>query len=67
MRDIAYDDVRQMIRDAVTEAGSQAEFARKAGVSYQTVSVVLQGLTPGEKILDAIGIERVITYRRKAP
>lgn len=66
MRDIAYEDVRQMIQDAVVEAGSQAEFARKAGVSYQTVSIVLQGVTPGDKILNAIGIERVITYRRKS-
>lgn len=69
MRDIPLDQVQRMIRDAVIQAGSQAAFARNAGVPYQKVSIVLQGVTPGEKILNAIGVERVvtITYRRKAP
>lgn len=67
MRTLSQDDVRHMIGEAVVKAGSQRAFAELAGVPYQKVSIVLQGVTPPVRMLDAIGVERVVTvsYRRK--
>lgn len=45
---------------------SQADWSRKHGVSAAYVSDVLAGRRdPGKMILDALGLERVVTYRRK--
>jgi DNA-binding transcriptional regulator YdaS (Cro superfamily) len=47
---------------------SQAAWARKHGVSPAYVSDVINGRRePGPAILDALGIERVVTYRPKPP
>ena len=46
--------------------GSQKEFADMAGVTQQYLSDVLRGARPvGDRILEALNFERVVTYRRK--
>ena len=58
------DDVRQLLRTKIAEAGTAANWARSAGVSSAYVSDVLNGgREPGSSILDALGLERVVTYR----
>lgn len=45
---------------------SQTAWAKKHGVSAAYVSDVLAGRRePGKLILDALGLERVTSYRRK--
>lgn len=59
-------DVIAELRKAVEAAGSKAKWAEKAGVSQQYVGDVLSGRRdPGEGILKALWLERVVTYRRK--
>lgn len=59
-------DIREHLRIAVLTAGSQKAFAARHGISPAYINDVLQGRRePGEKILAAIGFERVVTYRRK--
>ncbi|GJE47291.1 hypothetical protein GOFOIKOB_0312 [Methylobacterium tardum] len=50
---------------AVTDAGSQAEFARRAGTSRSRVCEVLSGRRPpGDAILAALGARRAIVGRQ---
>lgn len=57
-------DARELLMKQV--GNSQAEWARKHGVSPAYVSDVLAGRRePGKLVLDALGLERVITYRKK--
>lgn len=45
---------------------SQAQWAKKHGVSQTYVSDVINGRRePGKAILEALGLERVVTYRVK--
>jgi hypothetical protein len=61
------DGVRQLLRDACRNAGGVRQFAEAAGVSTQLVYAVAIGRQqPGDKILDALGLERVVFYQRKA-
>lgn len=57
-----------LLSQKIKGAESQTAWAREHKISQTYVSLVLAGKTPpGWKILDALGYERVITYRRKAP
>lgn len=57
----------EALRAAVEEFGTQTAFAAKHGISLPYVNDVLRGhRDPGDKILDALGLEKVVTYRRKA-
>jgi transcriptional regulator with XRE-family HTH domain len=62
--------MRRRLRAACDRAGSQAAFARQAGVSAELVRLVLIGeRKPSDRILDALELERVVTeerYRDKA-
>ncbi len=59
-------DAVQTLRHAVEKAGGQLAFSQVSGVSAQYVNDVLNGRKePGRKILDAIGLERVVTHRKK--
>lgn len=59
------DDVRRLLGDAVREAGSAKAWADQNNVSAVYVGDVLnRGKAPGEAILKALGLERVVTYRR---
>lgn len=60
-------DVRRLLREACEDAGGQAAFARSIRISREMVRLVLAGeRKPGEAILGALGLERVVnvTYRR---
>ena len=59
-------DVLDRLRAAIEQAGSQRAFADQHGISLQYVNDVLhKRREPGQKILDALGIERVVIYREK--
>ena len=60
------DDVLSMLRKAVKDAGSQRWLARSWGVSEQFLSDVLRNnRRPTYAILENLGIEATIVYRRK--
>lgn len=71
MREITPDEVLEMVREAVKEAGSQAAFARNLKINSQVVWMAMQGVNPCKEILDALNVERTVTktvtYRRKTP
>jgi DNA-binding transcriptional regulator YdaS (Cro superfamily) len=57
-------DVIKRLQSAVQAAGSQRAFAAAHGVSEQYLSDVLRGRREiGQKILDTLGLERVVSYR----
>jgi transcriptional regulator with XRE-family HTH domain len=57
-------DPIRMLRESLN--GSQAEMAEKIGVSPQYLSDVLnEKRGPGDKILAYLGLEKVITYRKR--
>lgn len=59
-------DVITRLRDAIAREGSQKAFAQAHHISEQYLSDVLRGRRePGQKILDALGVERIIRYREK--
>ena len=54
------------LQAAIAAAGSQQAFARLHGISAQYVNDVVSERRPmGEKILNALGVEKVVTYREK--
>jgi len=60
------DKLIDLLRREIAAAGGQSAFARKAGISPQYISEVLRWNKPiGPRLLDALGIEKIITYRRK--
>lgn len=62
---LSQDQALALIRKQIGD-GSQLDFARKHGLSPSFVSDVLTGRRdPSKAILDAVGLERVVTYRRK--
>lgn len=59
-------DIRDRLRGAIDRAGSQRTFAEQHKMALQYVNDVLRGRRrPGQKILDALGVERVCFYREK--
>ncbi len=61
------DEVLALLAKQCERAGSQVAWAKANGVSGAYVSDVLaRRREPGESILAALGLERVVTYR-KAP
>lgn len=55
-----------LVRAAAVEAKSQRNLAHQWSVSESYITDVLSGYRdPGKKILDALGYERVVLYRRK--
>jgi DNA-binding transcriptional regulator YdaS (Cro superfamily) len=56
-------EVRELIRRQVGD--NQSAWAGRFGIAPSYVSDVLSGRRePGQRILDALGLERVLTYRR---
>lgn len=56
-------EVRDLLREACIDAGSQRAWATEHGVSPVYVSDVLSGRRePGEKILDALGLRKIVSY-----
>lgn len=59
-------DVIDRLREAIRVAGSQRAFGRQHGISTQYINDVLrERREPGQKILDAIGVEKVVRYQPK--
>ena len=59
------DDVRNLMRREIAKKGTIGAWAREANINAAYVSDVLRGhREPAHKILAALGIERVVTYRR---
>ena len=55
------------LRAAIAEAGSASAFGRQHGISASYICDALKGRRhPGQKILQALKIEEVTTYRRTA-
>jgi DNA-binding transcriptional regulator YdaS (Cro superfamily) len=62
---LTVDDVRQKLREVCREAGSENAWAKANGVSQAYVNDTIRGRRePGASILRALGLERVIQYRR---
>lgn len=61
------DQVRLLLEAQCRKAGSQTAWAAANGISLSHVSNVINGRDlPGDKVLDALGLERLPTmYRRK--
>jgi transcriptional regulator with XRE-family HTH domain len=60
------DDVRRLLRAECKAMGGEKHFARRAGVSVQLVYAIETGRRePRGKVLDALGLEVVVTYRHK--
>jgi hypothetical protein len=59
-------DVIDRLRAMVKVFGSQRAYAEAHSISEQYLSDVLRGRRePGKRILDALRIERVVSYRDK--
>jgi len=59
---LSVDDVREQLR-AKTKETNAASAARALGISPQYMCDVLAGARePGEKLLAALGLRRVVTY-----
>lgn len=64
-RSMDRDRIIKMLVNACDKAGSQAAWAKEHGMSAAYVSDVLSGRRdPGEKALKALGLERVVIYRK---
>jgi hypothetical protein len=56
---------RHLLREACEKHGSMASWAKANGISLGYVSDVLKGnRLVGSKIADALGLERVVRYRK---
>lgn len=59
--------VRSMLAAAIGAAGSQKAFAQQHGLSGAYLSEVVRGTRdPGPAVLGALGMEKVIGYRRRS-
>lgn len=59
-------EVRRLLRKACEYAGSQNEWAELYGISAAYVSDVIRGRrNPGEAILNALGLVKVVSYEIK--
>jgi DNA-binding transcriptional regulator YdaS (Cro superfamily) len=59
-------EVIERLRIACQNAGGQKAFAKLHGFSAAFVSDVVNGKRhPSDRVLEAIGLERVVTYRKK--
>ncbi len=66
--DVVNEKLMRVLRRKVDEAGGAASFARTHQINRPYITNILAGrATPGPKVLDAIGFERVVTYRPKPP
>jgi hypothetical protein len=60
-------DIRRLLRTEVAEAGSQAAWARKAGIPRPDINKVLQGKKPpGKKMIGALGLRVVFVTAKDA-
>lgn len=57
-----------ILRGEIARAGSRSAWARQHRIPLRHVYMVLEGEEPSDKVLAALGLERVVTvtYRRRA-
>jgi hypothetical protein len=61
-------ELHSLLEQSVKEAGSQAKFADQHDISRQYLGDVLRRKrAPGERILEALGMEKVVEFRRVGP
>lgn len=59
-------EFRSWIQKAINKEGGQVKYADKHQIDRAVMSLVLNGKRePSQEFADAIGFERVVTYRRK--
>ena len=60
--------VIELLESDIKRAGSQMSWATRKNISFGYVNDVLRGKRdPGWKILEALDLEKVVTYRAKKP
>lgn len=60
------DELRAVLAGACEKAGGQSAWAKSHGLSAPYISDILKKRRePGPQVLDALGFERIITYRAK--
>jgi hypothetical protein len=65
-KQLTLNDVIAMLKKRCEEAGSQRAFALDSKISPQYITDVLRRKRePGQMVLDALGLEKVTTYREK--
>lgn len=63
---ITREELTEAIKKAAKAAGSQRKLAEQWRVSPSYITDLIHGLRdPGTKILEALGFERVVEYRKK--
>lgn len=66
MRNLSEQEAMAALTTAIAKHGTQAAFADAFKMSRPYVSDMVSGRKDlSKKILDALGLERVVTYRRK--
>lgn len=60
IREVTHDDVRGLLRERVTEAGSQRAYSQANGVHEATVSLCLGGAKPARSVLAALGVRHAL-------
>lgn len=59
-------DVKSILRERIKEAGSYEKAAKRLGVSLTSVSYLMANRrAPSPKLLDRLGLKKVVTYERK--
>lgn len=62
-KQLSLEDVITLLARRCGEAGSQRAFAEAKGVSPQYITDVLRRKRePGQMVLDALGLKKVVTY-----
>jgi DNA-binding transcriptional regulator YdaS (Cro superfamily) len=64
-RYLTADAVRELIRRQCSKRGSQIVFANRIGVSQAYLNDVVHGRrTPADAVCKALGLERIVVYRK---
>lgn len=67
MKQLTQDEALDVVRAAITVAGTQKAFADYHQINPNLLTDVLRGRkTISKSILNAVGLERVVSYRRKS-
>lgn len=62
------EQVRDLLRARARALGSQTALAKQLDVSIALINQIISGRAePAKKICHALGIERVVTYRKVKP
>jgi predicted DNA-binding protein (UPF0251 family) len=63
---VSLDEIKGLLRARVTEADSQRQCAADLHISHAYLSRLLTtALPPGQKVLRAIGYQRIVRYQKK--